>query len=277
MTRLKKENRIAGIYKIINNINNKVYIGESLDIYERWDKHKEDLNNNTHHSFKLQQDYNIYGKEHFNFEIIEQISNDFYLIVQQCILLIYEDKYIKEYDSVENGYNLEYTLEKVLNKEKSMFNDVLISDKNINTLITIKKHIEKTGTYKKLYNKSNTLTKNQKPRNNNKENEYKHDIVNNITFPSTVKNTVCHILTNGYKLKCPYNTIFKNLRELNIFYYNDDKRNLPNKKYLNTYFLTEIITYDNGNTLETILVTEDGYDFLKNLLLDNNIIIKLLK
>lgn len=54
MTRIKKENRITGVYKITNIINNKVYIGESLDIYERWKSHKEDLKNGNHHSYKLQ-------------------------------------------------------------------------------------------------------------------------------------------------------------------------------------------------------------------------------
>jgi hypothetical protein len=35
--------KVIGIYKITNNITNKVYIGESFNIYERWDVHKQDL------------------------------------------------------------------------------------------------------------------------------------------------------------------------------------------------------------------------------------------
>jgi predicted GIY-YIG superfamily endonuclease len=31
---------VAGIYKITNLINNKVYIGQSLDIKRRWKNHK---------------------------------------------------------------------------------------------------------------------------------------------------------------------------------------------------------------------------------------------
>jgi len=31
---------ITGIYKIINKLNNKVYIGQSIDIEKRWEAHK---------------------------------------------------------------------------------------------------------------------------------------------------------------------------------------------------------------------------------------------
>lgn len=42
-----------GIYLINNNIDNKVYIGQSSLIEDRWARHKRDLKNNTHHSCKL--------------------------------------------------------------------------------------------------------------------------------------------------------------------------------------------------------------------------------
>ena len=40
---------MRGIYKITNKINNKVYIGESLNILRRWDEHIDDLN--THYEY----------------------------------------------------------------------------------------------------------------------------------------------------------------------------------------------------------------------------------
>jgi len=48
--------KIIGIYKITNTKNNKVYIGESNNIYKRWKEHIDDLNNNKHHSKKLQEE-----------------------------------------------------------------------------------------------------------------------------------------------------------------------------------------------------------------------------
>ena len=35
-----KENKIAGIYKITNNITNDLYVGSSKDIKRRWHDHK---------------------------------------------------------------------------------------------------------------------------------------------------------------------------------------------------------------------------------------------
>lgn len=110
-----------GIYKIINKINGKIYIGESLNIDKRWDKHKEDLNSNEHHSYKLQKDWNELGENNFEFEIITLLDKDIKKMSDEYILLIYEDHYIREYNTINNGYNIENTLEKVLNGEKKVF------------------------------------------------------------------------------------------------------------------------------------------------------------
>ena len=53
---------MRGIYKIENRINGKVYIGESLDIHKRWELHISELNDKTHHSYKLQEDWNTYSE-----------------------------------------------------------------------------------------------------------------------------------------------------------------------------------------------------------------------
>lgn len=115
----------AGIYKIINKTNNKIYIGESLNIEERWNKHKENLKNNSHHSYKLQSDYNTYGIENFNFDIVECIEYDFKPLVNKFILLALEDRYIKQFNSVECGYNIENTLDLILKGKKPVFQEPL--------------------------------------------------------------------------------------------------------------------------------------------------------
>jgi group I intron endonuclease len=107
-----------GIYKITNKMNNKNYIGESLDVKRRWDEHIEHLNNNKHHSYKLQQDWNKYGQDNFEFGVIALLDDEIKRLSDEYILLIYEDYYIKQYDSIENGYNVENTLQKVLLGEK---------------------------------------------------------------------------------------------------------------------------------------------------------------
>lgn len=47
---------MIGIYAIRNTMNERMYIGESINVINRWNTHKKDLTNNQHHSFKLQQD-----------------------------------------------------------------------------------------------------------------------------------------------------------------------------------------------------------------------------
>lgn len=112
---------MRGIYKIENKINNKVYIGESLDINRRWQEHLDDLNNNTHHSYKLQDDWNKYSENDFEFTIITILADDIPKYVDNFILMLYEDTYIKQYSSISKGYNVENTLEKSLNGDKNNF------------------------------------------------------------------------------------------------------------------------------------------------------------
>jgi len=61
---------------IKNQINERVYIGRSLDIKARWEEHKMLLNNNIHHNIELQNDWNTYPKECFKFQILERCWED---------------------------------------------------------------------------------------------------------------------------------------------------------------------------------------------------------
>ena len=67
---------MVGIYKIVNIVNNKIYIGASKDIERRWREHKCELKSNRHCNQKLQNDYNIYGEDKFAYEIIEECTED---------------------------------------------------------------------------------------------------------------------------------------------------------------------------------------------------------
>lgn len=90
--------RIAGIYKITNIINNKIYIGSSNNIYKRKREHFSSLRNGTHCNIHLQRAYNIHGKSNFKFEIVEICEEKDLLKIEQ----IYLDKY---FDKGINCYN----------------------------------------------------------------------------------------------------------------------------------------------------------------------------
>jgi uncharacterized protein YegJ (DUF2314 family) len=64
-------NALCGVYKITNNINGKVYIGQSINIKERWNDHIKSLNRKDSHSILLQRAWNKYKQENFSFEILE--------------------------------------------------------------------------------------------------------------------------------------------------------------------------------------------------------------
>jgi len=65
----------AGIYLISSLVNNKYYVGQAVNIRNRWIGHNTRLNNNTHHSKYLQKHYNKHGKEALVYSVLEIINN----------------------------------------------------------------------------------------------------------------------------------------------------------------------------------------------------------
>ena len=61
----------SGIYKILNTVNGKAYIGSSENIKRRLKDHKGYLQNNKHPSTHLQNAYNKYGVASFEYSILE--------------------------------------------------------------------------------------------------------------------------------------------------------------------------------------------------------------
>lgn len=65
----------SGVYQIRNEINDCFYIGSSKDIYKRFKRHKYELNNQTHHNYHLQQDWNLYGESAFSLVLVEETTD----------------------------------------------------------------------------------------------------------------------------------------------------------------------------------------------------------
>lgn len=147
---------MRGIYEIINIKNNKIYVGESLDITNRWKDHIESLVKGTHHNYKLQSDFNQYGVDAFKFRIHILLNDDISHKVAKYLLLICENKRIdthKEHDA--ELYNIDNSLESFINGRitSDFFNKTMFNTVNNNF---------KKGTYVFIGNvlfKSSTLPK----------------------------------------------------------------------------------------------------------------------
>lgn len=85
----------SGVYIIRNNINNKAYVGSSVNIDNRLKVHLVDLLQQKHHNVHLQRAFTKYGEDAFTFT---------YLIVcSECMSRYYEQEYIrKHFDSLYN-------------------------------------------------------------------------------------------------------------------------------------------------------------------------------
>ena len=94
---------IAGVYSIFNTTNGKNYVGSSIRIEKRWIEHKTDLDRGTHFNPHLQNAWNKYGSNLFEYKILEKCEN-----TSREILLSREDFWIQKLDShvSKNGYNI---------------------------------------------------------------------------------------------------------------------------------------------------------------------------
>lgn len=121
---------ISGIYKIINKINNKFYLGSSKNLHKRWLRHKNDLKNNKHHNQALQRAYNKYGLDNFEFIIIFKCDIS--------ILKIEEQKYLNQIQSLVKKrlcYNI--------GKESTGGDNITNNPNKINIIKNIKNGIQK--------------------------------------------------------------------------------------------------------------------------------------
>ena len=65
----------SGIYKITNNFNHHLYIGQSIHIQKRWKEHQKSFKENKRKTV-LQKAFHKYGFENFSFEVVEECEPD---------------------------------------------------------------------------------------------------------------------------------------------------------------------------------------------------------
>jgi group I intron endonuclease len=90
----------CGIYKIENLVDKKIYIGSSVNLESRKYKHFWMLERDKHDNNHLQNSYNKFGKESFNFETLE-LCNYLELVEKENYYIELHKSNVNEY-----GYNL---------------------------------------------------------------------------------------------------------------------------------------------------------------------------
>lgn len=86
----------SGIYKIVNTVNGKFYIGSAINFERRWALHLSLLRRNMHHNIKLQRAWLKYGEPAFEFIVVERAPAD-------RMLVVVEQKWM---DSMKPFYNI---------------------------------------------------------------------------------------------------------------------------------------------------------------------------
>lgn len=95
-----KYKNLSGIYRIIQKSSGKSYIGQTkMTFIKRYWHHNWKLNDNSHDNRHLQNAWNKYGEDDFNFEII-------HILDKHVDMNELEIGYIKQYNSYSKGFNL---------------------------------------------------------------------------------------------------------------------------------------------------------------------------
>lgn len=86
-----KRKSICGIYLITNKITGRIYVGQSIDCFRRFNEHC------SRKRLVIDKDIYKYGVENFNFTIIKRCK--------VSTLSYWENYYIYKFNSFHNGYN----------------------------------------------------------------------------------------------------------------------------------------------------------------------------
>ena len=115
----------SGVYFIINLLNGKYYVGSAINLDQRWRTHQSELNRNIHKNSYLQNAWNKYGSNNFQFTIVEIVSTEKLYKIEQLWIDV------SNCCDPEFGYNLKPTAESSLGYKHTDEAKKKISDRNI--------------------------------------------------------------------------------------------------------------------------------------------------
>ena len=118
--------KITGVYAIEHIESGRMYIGSTKrSLSRRWNEHCQELKHKKHHNRHLQEDWNKYGRQAFEFRCIEQcLPNE---------LIIREQYYLDRYRALDSGllYNMCLNAESSIGRKHSPETKAKISAANL--------------------------------------------------------------------------------------------------------------------------------------------------
>lgn len=219
---------VSGVYCILNVINNKCYIGSSVNLKKRRTDHLRELRKNIHHSDKLQNAVNKYGIENFRFCIIELCVRDLCKDRENYYLKTFKPEYNICLDA-SSRLGLKHTQETI---------DKILNTKRLNPY----KHTEEYKAYMSKINQNKAFSEQTKKRiSEAKKGKYSPRTVD-IDYLSTSKPFYCYNTETKELIK--FTSTRKAARMLNIerqLICGSLKKNyIVNELYYFTYDVTTI-------------------------------------
>ena len=151
--------KLKGIYIIKNIINDKCYIGQSVNLKDRMYSYK---NIKCKNQSKLYNALNKYGYDNFKIDFLFTTEKDYNHI--HILLDLLEIYFIKKYDSVNNGYNIKFggANGKCSDEFRKKMIDILTGRK-CSDETKEKLRLSNIGKNNPMYNKKGILSKSSKP------------------------------------------------------------------------------------------------------------------
>lgn len=264
---MENKNIIIGyIYKIQNNINDKLYIGQTksqrikhgkiinFDIFNRFNEHKQNYNKKKYSNRKLYKAMNEHGIENFTIILLEDIYNDL------NILDLKELEYIKKYNSIENGYNETY------------FNNRYTSCNNIKRINKIKKSMKDKWKndikYQKLTKEKNLEAVIKRANNGKTRKEENKNLPSNIYNHTRNDNKIGYDIRIYRDKKYKITSVTKNISNIDINNKEEILKELLEKAInKKTLLLNEF----NNNTTAQNIINENNEKLVNNNNIDSKI------
>ena len=64
----------VGVFKVVNKVNGKILIDESPDALAKWNRHQTELRFGSHRNKALQEDWNNFGPENFEYSLLSSLE-----------------------------------------------------------------------------------------------------------------------------------------------------------------------------------------------------------